>query len=428
VTATVPVFVQKFKGLLIVPVLIRTLGVTGYGIWVQLSVIVRILGLLASLGLHAAIVRFYPDSETRSDQKRLVSTVVAASVTASALTMITVWLLANLIALKLLGNSSLGGIVRLSTLLIPLNALYLIFVTVFRAQNNIRFFSFVRAFYETADFIVVVLIALMAPSISIVLAGSVIVLTLFVTILGSLLIREGLIGPVRGTGELKKCLKYSMPIVPSQFSDEIAARGDRLLVGFFMGSSAVGIYSALYALSNLVVFLNAPFVDVLFPKMSHLWAERRIRESMRYLKLSVISMAGISVMVLLVLVILREPIWHLATGRKIEPLIGDSLPVLLVLIGSGTIFFGLSRMILLTVFVSKSTVGVLAAFGLSAVVNMIANLFLIPHYGLLGACVATCIAYLCMLITSIRLAHNAASSALAGVGLQEPVEVAYGNV
>jgi O-antigen/teichoic acid export membrane protein len=413
VMATVPVFVQKFKGMLLVPVLIQTLGLTGYGIWVQLFVIVRILGLLGSLGLHTAIVRFFPECKTRSDQKQLVSAVIAASVTASALIMIATWLLADLIALKLLGTSSLADIIRLSTLLIPLHALYLVFITIFRAQNNIRLFSFVRAFYEVVDFIVIVLITLLVPSVSTILAGSIIVLTLFVMTLGSILIRARLIGLVIVAGELKRCLKYSVPILPSQFSDEIAARGDRMLVGFFMGPRAVGIYSALYALSNLTVFFNAPVVDVLFPKMSHLWAERRIPEGLRYLNLSVISMAGISTMVLLGLVLLREPIWYLVTATELEPPIAGLLPVLFVLIGAGTIFFALSRVILLTVFVSKSTRWVPAVFGLSAIVNVIANLLLIPRYGLLGAAASTGIAYLGMLISAIWLSRNSVSSTLA---------------
>src|ERR1043166_8449717 len=82
-----------------------------------------------------------------------------------------------------------------------------------------------------------------------------------------------------------KALRYALPLLPAGLSVWMLDRGDRLVIGYYLGPKWIGIYSANYALASLLIMLQTPLQMTLFPKVSALWETQRA-SALRYISVS----------------------------------------------------------------------------------------------------------------------------------------------
>ena len=62
--------------------------------------------------------------------------------------------------------------------------------------------------------------------------------------------------------------------------------GDRYVIGYFMDIKSVGVYSGIYALSNLIIAISAPIYIVLLPAISKSWEKKEVELVAKYFSYS----------------------------------------------------------------------------------------------------------------------------------------------
>ncbi|MDN4495099.1 flippase [Ureibacillus aquaedulcis] len=161
---------------------------------------------------------------------------------------------------------------------------------------------------------------------------------------------------------------------------------DKIMLGKMAGSTTVGIYSAAFAISSLWVFIPTALIDSARPLIMTSKNENEASYIRKYKQLYC-SIIWMGLGAALVITLLSKPIILLIYGKQFI----ESVSVLIILIWSRIFsLMGTIRAIWLTI----ENFGKYQVFfvGIGAVINIVLNISLIPHYGAIGAAIATLIA------------------------------------
>lgn len=189
--------------------------------------------------------------------------------------------------------------------------------------------------------------------------------------------------------ELQKMIVFSYPMVFAAIASTVLSLGDRFMLTRLASLEVVGLYSLGYKFSNILkVFvidsflLGLPIVGWKVVKEDK--APRRFfAKTMTYLVLMLMWLG-------LALSAFARGIIHqfaLSTAYWDAHLV---VPVLT----AGLVFMGIQRVLLFELQIPKKTGYIPLVIGSAAVLNVLLNLVLIPPYGMMGASVATVLAYL----------------------------------
>jgi O-antigen/teichoic acid export membrane protein/SAM-dependent methyltransferase len=184
-------------------------------------------------------------------------------------------------------------------------------------------------------------------------------------------------------GGARELLPPALAIGLSQGLGLVTFSFDSVLLGFFLGATAVGWYSAAYKPVTMVLAMPITYFMGLFPSLSRAFAESRERFG---------AMVGDSLGLAAIFAVpvgiggtfLAEPIVRVLFGQAYAP----SAPVLQVLCWSATLV-----MLRGTFRQACNAAGRprldLACAAIATTLNVGLNLLLIPRYGMLGAAAAT---------------------------------------
>jgi O-antigen/teichoic acid export membrane protein len=229
--------------------------------------------------------------------------------------------------------------------------------------------------------------ALLAYALSIVLA-----IVVFVPVLSRYLSHlEGAYTSLDETGFYKHLLRFTIWFAVAPIMLQIFSYVDRLSLQRLMSSSDQGVYSAAVNLSMTISAIGLAVNNVIFPHLSTTWEGGDKPKALRNLDLSIRVTAVGLLIVGLLLVLLGRPAILLLLGR--EYVAGaDVLPFLVVfyLFNISVWLFGVYPSLIERTYVS--------AIGLACAlpINVVLNLVLIPHLGIVGAGLATMASYVIM--------------------------------
>jgi O-antigen/teichoic acid export membrane protein len=176
---------------------------------------------------------------------------------------------------------------------------------------------------------------------------------------------------------------------------------DRVILGALRDSQTVGLYAVAYSVADQPVSLiSSTLMLPAFPKLVSLYELDREQPSAELARRVALWLASVSPVVVLLL-LFREQIVTLLAGDQFR---GASRVVPLVAIGSCA--YGLTQYAAVPLQLRQRTrlYGVLV-FG-AALANGILNVLLIPVWGLVGAAVATLVAYLVLLCACIAVTRT----------------------
>jgi O-antigen/teichoic acid export membrane protein len=190
-------------------------------------------------------------------------------------------------------------------------------------------------------------------------------------------------------GILRQALSYALPLLPAGLSIWMLDRGDRLVIGSYLGPKAVGIYSANYAVASLLMLFQAPLQMTLLPKVSALWQQNR-ESALRY-----ISVSNKVFLTFAIPFVVGLPF---VSGRLLSRFgseeIGGAGGMLTFLITAGVLLWGVSIMQCQIFYGAKRTVAVAVVTVSAAVLNLGLNLLLVPVWGIQGSALSTLACYL----------------------------------
>lgn len=379
------------SGILLIPILTKTLSIEEYGIWVQIIVTVGLVPSIVMLGLPYTMVRFLAGAKKLEEIQEgfylIAFIILITSTVASSL----LFLFSNSIAAILLDKNV--TIVKLLSIIILIECFNSLLVNFFRTFQQIRRYSIFVIIKTYSQLIVVGYFVLSGYGIVGAVYG--ILITDFIAFLSmaTLIISE--IGfKIPDFANVREYLSFGLPTIPGSLSSWVITSSDRYVIGIILGTSFVGYYSPGYALGSVMNMFMAPLGLLLPAILSRYYDDKNLgavklilKYSLKYfLLLAIPSAFGLSLLSKPILEILSTPEIALE-GYLITPFVALS-----------TVFFGAIAVINHILVLEKRTAITGSIYILAALLNLVLNLILIPYVGILGAAIATLMAYLLLFV------------------------------
>lgn len=379
-------FLLKFRGLIAIPLIVKMLGTAQYGVWVQILALVDISGSLLGINLYHPLVRFLAGKP--EEGRSIYSTLWMATVAVSLAGGIVIYLIAGPISNSMLGSAEYFWHVRVGALLMLCYNIRLLNLNAYRALGRLKQRAVIELLSTFGQLLGIALFLWKGFGLLAVLIFMGGWETVFALSLSSHIAR--LVGWGRMNQEiLFSALKYALPLLPAGLSIWLLDRGDRLVIGHYLGPKMVGIYSANYALAGLLMLFQTPLQMTLLPKVSALWETNR-QEALRY-----ISVSNKIFLTFAIPFVVGVPM--LAGGllsRLGNAEIGAAGGRLTFLVSAGVMLWGVSVMQTHIFYGARRTmiVGIVTVCG--AALNLILNLALVPAWGVNAAAFSTLVCYI----------------------------------
>jgi O-antigen/teichoic acid export membrane protein len=377
------------------PILTKSLGISLYGTWSLIWVTVSLVVPLVTLGLGMAMVRFLAvekdTAKIREGYYSVLFTVLAAGTFISLI----LTLCSNLFAASILGDINHSQLVMLTSFMILSEALCQVSVLYFRTFRWMRLYSALlvgKAVVSVGLMISFLLLGWELQGIIIAILSSGVLST---TLALSVALKHAGFQFPRFTA-LRSYLKYGLPLIPTSALLWIMHSSNRYLIGYLMDIRDVGIYAAAYSLAHIVSLLLNPLQVVLLPTISKTYDEGDIPQTRIYLKYSLKYLMMLSIPAAFGLTILASPLLRILTTSEF---ISGSIVV--PLLAFGLVIYNFHRICIYILYLVKQTHWVVRLLVMAAILNICLNLLLIPYFGILGAAMASLIAYVVLGILTL---------------------------
>ncbi|MFC1911836.1 flippase [Chloroflexota bacterium] len=372
---------------LLIPLLTKTLGAYDYGIWAQVNVTIGLMATVAGLGLPYAIVRFLAARKSREEiQKEFYSVfgmVLISALVFSALLIIFSSFLANVFF------NGATQIVIITGFIIFVWLLDSLCLNIFPAFGQMRTYSAItvaEAFGRVG--LIAILILKGYDLFSAVLSILIIRAILFFVLAYLVKTRIGIARP--HFYKAREYLSFSIPTIPADITGWVVASSDRYVVSYFLGVTAVGIYSAAYVLGNIPYMLSGLLSFVLLPTVSRLYDTDRMNEVKIYLRYTLKYFLALTIPFIFGAAILGKQVLSLFSTQEIAA----QGHYVVGIIALGTLFLGAYSVISHILILVKKMKIIGVVWIISASVNLGLNILIVPRLGVLGAAITTSISYL----------------------------------
>lgn len=392
--------VTRLKGFIILPILTKTLSSEQYGIYALIIASISMLVPICTLKLDFALIRFLAQvKDKKIISKSFISVIGIASLIVLIISII-ILLFSKTIAIKMFGDINVEHLIKMS---IPL-----VFLTVVNQTMS----EYFRAFQKMKNYTVFQLIRSLGEIIFtsiFVLSGfglfgailSLLVVRISATTVGILWIKPEINITRPSFSSIKPYFPFALPLLPVALGHILINIGDRYVIGYFMGSSSVGIYSASYSIGLLLSFFYAPIPIVLFPTITKLFENKEYDKLKTHLQYSLKFFLMLAIPSLLGLLILSRSLLQTLTtpeyvqGYMIVPIIALSV-----------IFYNISDLNNQIIILFKKTKISAIINIVSAIINIAMNVILIPIYGVIGAAISTLISFTLHLILTTSIGYK----------------------
>ena len=377
----------RLRGLILVPILTKTLGADGYGTWSQILATISLLAPLCTLGLSYAIIRFLGPEKDKEVIGKGLSSIFVITVAIGLMVSSLIFIFSGSLAVAVFGGIDAAFYIKISSFLILLAAIDQLLINYFTAFQQMKRYSSFLILQTVCEVTLIVYLVLSGFGLSGVII-SLLIVRLITFTLGFLWITSDVKLLTPDFSIVKSYLPYTLPLLPTILCYWLINLGDRYVIGYFMGIDAVGIYSVSYGLGELLVLFYAPLSGILFPAMVHCYENNKIQELKTHLKYSlkfflmfaIPSFFGLSVLSKSLLV-------TLATSEFVEGAVVVSIVALAtVLFCCGSINTHVLNLLKETKKVGLIYIG-------SASINVVMNIILVPLMGIVGAAIATLVTF-----------------------------------
>jgi len=388
-------------GFLTFPILTRLLTREDYGILGLASNTVAIAVAIAKGGLSDSIVRFYREYASAPDRLTMfTSTVLTRGVLLSVV----------VVAVYAFAVPSLPHLIGIEPKYVTcflVMALYL-----FVRPLNIIVLNYLRAVEK--------IVLLNAVNVISKVAGIAIAFTLLLVVVGELygyllgialaelgagiylyrwLLTSHQYSLARASGALSiELVKFGAPLLLSELAYLLLSFADRFMIVAYLGQDTLGLYTVGYNipsyLNDLVMFSLSyavvPIYTELYLSEGKAATEQFLSRSLNYYLMAMIPVcvgyAAVS----------QDVVNILASPKYVEA--AAFSPMILV----GLTFLGMNSMLYAGLYVEKRSGQILIVMLCAVVLNIAANLLLLPRYGATGAAMATLIA--CLMSSALMAA------------------------
>lgn len=381
---------------LLFPFLTKNLSTEEYGAWTLIIALVFLVSCLTRQGMDNAVNRFLPALSNERDIRHQFYTmfvlVSLLSMAAAAL----LFIISAPIAEHILEDASLQDAVAVAGVIALLQSLLLINLSYFRFREMMRAYAGISIVDNLGILILTVLflslgMGVYSPLLAYAISHGVCLIISMAAIIWDM----GIVIP-----DMKKSwefLRYGAPLAPSETTAWVTQSSDRYIIGFLLGVSAAGIYSAGYTIAAIMPALITPIQVVILPILSKQFDTGRMEEVEMYLSKAIEIYLLVAIPAVMGLSVLgQEILIHLSSTEYTDG------AVVIAPVALGLLCYALFTLVINSSFLMKRTMNVLYINVFAAIINIGLNFVLIEYIGYLGAAIATLLAYATMLLLAFR--------------------------
>ena len=367
------------RGVILLPILIRTAGVGVYGSYVLMLSTASFVFAASSLGVGFRFQRFIPSAPDNESRSQLFYSQFAFQlVMVLLLGMVLIAFEGRINDSLLKGDGTVSGwAIALQVLALCLFAQSTDF---FRYTHRIRLFAVATG---SAPYLSLGLIGLafwlhVVPSVDILLnltsaAMLLVALVLFIGVVKEIGVRF----VVPTLVQIRDDIRLGFPLVLTYVLDFVLSASDRFLLAFFLSAQAVGYYAPAYTLASVVLMIPKAIGVALPPLLSKLVDAKQTEDAAKltgaalrfYLLLAIPFVVGSA--------LIGPELLRLLANKDVAEKAGH-IPGLLAL---GMLFYGLNLILSSSVaFVTLRTTNVVIANVIAGVTSVSLNTLLIPLF------------------------------------------------
>ncbi len=384
----------NLSGVILLPILTKTLPIEEYGIWAQIIVTIGLIPSIVVLGLPYTMVRFLAGESRREKIQEGYYSIFVIVLFASLVVSLVLFSSSRMIAATLFDDNQI--IVKILSIILFIECLNGVQFTFFRTfQQMKKYASFV--FIQTClNVVLVAYFVLSGYGITGAALGVLITRCLVFLIMASLIASEIGVKIPRFTN-MRDYLAFGLPTVPGNLSSWVVNSSDRYVIGILLGTVFVGYYSPGYMLGYIMYMFVAPLRIILPALLSKYYDENKMAETKMVLKYSLKYFLLLAIPSSFGLSLLSEPLLKILS----TPEIARDGYLVTPFVAVGTVFFGASVVVNHIIILEKKTAITGSVYTLAAILNLGLNLVLIPYIGIIGAAIATLVAYLFIFVVGM---------------------------
>jgi len=400
-------FLLKIRNILFITIVGNFLGASEYGIYIIVMLTVTLLAPFSALGLRGAMVRFLSGERDREKIAQGYYTVLIVPAVLSFIFSIIVSVFAPAIA-SILGDINATNAINIGAFLIFLKILNGVSFEFFRTSRKIIHFCSLQIAVNFAEVISALVLVLNNFGLESILY-SFLIIRFSIFLFASILIFNEIGISYPNFSLLREYLRFSIPLIPRSISGKIIDSFDRYLIGFFLNSTAVGIYSAAYGIGSIMRVFMGIINVVLFPTLSKLWEENREHELKIFFRYTLKYFLILAIPSIFGLTVLSKEILTIIAGSEFVYQGYLIIPVIAIAIT----FFHSTFQVFGHIFllVKRTYINAVVLFS-GALLNIFLNIILIPYfqsnynYGIMGAAIATFISFFTIGIATVVLSRK----------------------
>ncbi len=382
-------------------VLARSLGPTEYGLFYAVFSVVIFFLFFRDLGLGPAMVRYLTEFRLTGKTSRLKTVVLSVftlQLGGSLLLALVLFLLADLLALYYFKDYRAALLLKVLLIYIFTSIFFTLSKYFFQGFQKIALFSSV----ELTKNLLVLTVFLMfwkffptplAPA----LAYASMPVLLFLAYWPFLRKTFNFLpGPLEKVKEVSRGLiQFGLPILAADVGAQIIGYLDTLVLTYYRPLAEVGVYNVVLPSALIFLFFSKAITAVTFPLSTELWITKQTQKLARGLwllhKYTFVLLAPIVITV----IFSANFFIQLFFGQEY---VSGTIPFQILLVGVLFYVMATANHSVITGIGKPKTVTLIIL--LSALVNALVNLLLIPRYGMAGAALATSGSYFLTFVLS----------------------------
>lgn len=386
--------------IVLVPLYTRFLAPSDYGIYSLIAIIFSLLLFLYDFGMVSAIFRWYYQYAPHEIalRRRVISTALIFLFTLACVLTVILWSGASFISRIIFGSASFTHLIRLMLAGIFLQSLTWVPLSLLRIKEKV---------FTVTSVIVLGMVLVISTNFVLLSMGrglngiyeAYIITYMCITIALFPMMRRDYSDDF-SVKELKGMLKFGLPYMPVLFFSWVIDFSDRYLLARLSSLEQVGLYSVGYRIGQAMYLVVKTFIVAWVPLMLSLSQEYREKAQEILGKIFTYFFFALAALFLFVSIFSKEIIQIFTShayydAAKVVPWISFSYVL------NGVYLYMLSGLIIARNIYIQPVILLI-----SAAVNILLNIILIPRFGMMGSAGATVISYLIVAVATYCCAQK----------------------
>lgn len=378
---------QSAVGLILLPILTGELSKDNFGVYSLVAMVTTVASAIFYFGMTSALPRSYFDYESKEDRRAIFTTAFLVLLAGAILQGTIGYLYAADIARLLVGNPGYDSAVAWALIggaLGFINQFFFAYLRLLRKSTASVIFSLVSLIGTiglTFYLLSLMPASVVAPFEAIAYAQTVVTFS-FILFYG----RTAFVLQIK-VAELPNLLHFGAASIVASFGNMLLEWLDRLIINHYMTLADVGDYSAAFRVGMLInVLLVMPLTQIWSPMMMEYRNKENIKELFS-LVFSVFMIVGS------ILVILSALFAQNLLPLLVRSGVNQEMVIVFLIAAIGVLIYGATNFVVAGLFYERKVYRLSFVYYLAAIVKALANVVLIPLFGLVGAAITALFAY-----------------------------------